>query len=315
VVPEILQGVVESAAQILPAHRTVLIAVDVAARLVTHQLEGGPGAVHVAPLSFAELWEGLSGVVLRSGRPVLSLKGLTDDRESEQVQQRRRDQAGSILVVPIQSQGTMLGTLTAINAPDEKDFSHSDMELLATLASQAAIAIERAFLLAELQHRAAVDSLTQLLNRRSWFEQSQRLAAMAERSGRPLAVILLDADHFKHVNDSYGHDVGDMVLQAMSRVLQHTVRRSDLVGRYGGEEFVVLLPETDAPTALQIAERMRQTVASQPVVANEQQLTITVSLGVATAQGKTLDLTALLMQADRALYAAKHAGRNCVRLG
>jgi diguanylate cyclase (GGDEF)-like protein/PAS domain S-box-containing protein len=314
-VPPILQAVAESAAQILPAHRTVLITVDMASQTVKQQLEGGPGAMQVPMLTFTELWAGLSGVVMRNGLPVRSLSGVTDQRESEQVQQRRRlDRAGSILVVPIQSQGTILGTLTAINALDQDDFTSSDMELLATLANQAAIAIERTLLLAELQHQATVDSLTQLLNRRSWLEQSQRIAAMADRTGRPLAVILLDADHFKHINDTYGHDVGDLVLQTISQIVQQTVRRSDIVGRYGGEEFIILLPETNAPTAFQIAERIRTIVANHTVAIKHQQVGMTCSLGLAAAPAGRLDLATLLTQADRALYEAKHAGRNCVRL-
>jgi diguanylate cyclase (GGDEF)-like protein len=204
----------------------------------------------------------------------------------------------------------MLGTLTAINPPEGSDFTTGDMELLATLANHAAIAIERALLLAELRYQATVDGLTQLPNRRFWFEQSQRILALAERAAQPHAVLLMDADHFKQINDSYGHDVGDRVLLAIGQILQQAVRKSDLVGRYGGEEFVMLLPETDAPTALQIAERIRQSVAEQSLVIGEHRLTVTISLGVTTTDGQPLNLAALLHQADQALYAAKRAGRN-----
>lgn len=311
----IFAAVVENAARVLPAHRTVLITIDVENKQVTRQFEGGARALFVPQLTFAELWDGLSGVVLREGQGVLSLKGTVDARESVTVQQRRiTDGAGSILVVPIQSQGTMLGTLTAINDPEGIDFTPGDMTLLATLANQAATAIERTILLHNLRELATIDSLTQLPNRRSWFEQSQHLVVVAERSKGPLSVIILDADHFKQMNDTYGHEAGDRVLQAISQVLQQTVRKGDVVGRYGGEEFVILLPDTDTSDAYGIAERVRSNIAAQSVLIDQQEVSITMSLGVATRAGSQIDFTALLAEADRALYEAKHAGRNCVRV-
>jgi diguanylate cyclase (GGDEF)-like protein/PAS domain S-box-containing protein len=311
---EILQTVVETAASVLPADRTVLITVDLAMQSVTRQIEGGPGAIHVPQLSFEELWEGLSGVVLRDGRPVLSMQGAPDPRESERVQGRRiHDRAGSILVAPIRSQRAIYGTLTAINPPGEADFSVSDMELLSSLTNPAAIAIERATMLHELQQYATIDGLTQVLNRRAWLEHSQRMVALAQRSQRPVSVIMLDADHFKRVNDTYGHDAGDQVLRTISACCQRNVRAADLVGRYGGEEFVIFLPDTDRSAALHVAERLRSILASTPIAYAEQTLGVTVSQGVATMQGKSCDLTAMLTQADQALYAAKHAGRNTVR--
>jgi diguanylate cyclase len=314
VVSTVLQTMVESAARTLPAHRVVLITVDTATRRVEQQLEAGPGARHVAPLTFDELTEGLSGVVLREGQPVLSLKGTPDSRESEAVQQRRiYDQAGSILVAPIQIRGTMLGTVTAINAPDQADFTPPDVDLLLTLANHAAVAIERTMLLAELQELATRDALTGLLNRRAWREQSERLVVLAERSGSPLSVALLDADRFKRINDTYGHAAGDRALQAISACVQQSVRRSDVVGRYGGEELVVLLPETDSAAAEQVAERMRRQVADEVIDTGSQTLRVTVSVGIATAQGGRIDLDLLLGQADQALYEAKEDGRDCVR--
>ncbi len=310
-IPAILHTVVESAAKVLPAYRTVLITIDMATQTVLQQIEGGPGAMQLPPPSFAELWDGLSGAVLRKGRPVLSLNDVPDGRESKAVQQRRiHDKSGSILVAPIQSQGTILGTLTAINCIGGRDFNNSDLELLVTLANHAAVAIERSTLLNELQYNATTDGLTQLLNRRTWFEQSQRIAEIAEHSEKALSVVLLDIDHFKQINDSYGHAVGDAALQAISQIIEHNVRKIDVLGRYGGEEFVILLPDTDILTAYHIAERIRKAVDSHCFVIDPHQLAITLSLGIATMQGRPLDITVLLMQADQALYEAKHTGRN-----
>jgi diguanylate cyclase (GGDEF)-like protein/PAS domain S-box-containing protein len=314
-IESILQALVESTAAILPANRAVLITVDMAARRVTQLIEGGPGATQGTQMSFSELWHGLSGVALRERRAVRSHSGTVDDHESAAVRQRRiRDRAGSILVVPLQTEASLFGTLTAINRPGEADFTDQDTTLLAALASQAAIVIERARLLHELQYQATTDALTQLLNRRAWFDYAERAVAAAQRSQRPLGVILLDADHFKQINDSYGHDVGDLVLQAIAACCRQSVRINDVVGRYGGEEFVILLPDTDAPAAWNIAERIRGVVEAERIFTPEATLSATVSLGVATAQGRKIDLSALLTQADRALYSAKQDGRNCVRM-
>ena len=118
---------------------------------------------------------------------------------------------------------------------------------------------------------------------------------------------------FKGVNDTYGHAVGDTVLQVIATTCSRAVRRSDLVGRYGGEEFVILLPETDASAAWEIAERVRAAVAAEPIRLPNGELVATASLGVATAQSEEIDLSVLLSHADQALYSAKQAGRNCVR--
>jgi diguanylate cyclase (GGDEF)-like protein/PAS domain S-box-containing protein len=312
---EVLQTVVDSAATILPANRTILITVDIAAQQVRQRLEGGPGAVRDSTISFTELWNGLSGVALREHRPVLSPKGIVDDRESEAVRHRRaQEQAGSIVVVPLLTQTTLSGTLTAINQLDELDFSKQDIALLTAVAQQAASVIERAQLLSELRYQATTDGLTQLLNRRAWLGHAERAVAAAQRSLRPLAIILLDADHFKQVNDTYGHDIGDVVLQMIAECCRRTVRKSDIVGRYGGEEFVILLPETDGTAAWEIAERVRNVVANEHISIPHQSLTVTISLGVAIAQGETIELSTTLSQADQALYRAKQAGRNCAQM-
>ena len=314
-IQEVLQTVVDSAATILPANRTILITVDSMAQQVRQRLEGGPGAIRDSTISFTELWNGLSGVALREHRPVLSPTGIVDDRESEAVRHRRaQEQAGSILVVPLLAPTSVLGTLTAINRPHELDFSEQDTALLTALAQQAASVIERAQLLNELRYQATTDGLTQLLNRRAWLNHAERVIAAAQRSLHPLAIILLDADHFKQVNDTYGHDIGDVVLQMIAECCHQTVRKSDIVGRYGGEEFVILLPETDGSAALEIAERVRNVVANEHISIPHQSLTVTISLGVAIAQGETIELSTMLSQADQALYRAKQAGRNCAQM-
>ncbi len=162
---------------------------------------------------------------------------------------------------------------------------------------------------AELHRQARSDPLTGLLNRRGLDTQFDFALALAQRSGRPLSLISIDVDHFKRVNDTYGHAQGDEVLKSLARTLQESLRSSDLVARLGGEEFVALLPDTDLEGAINVAEELRLTIADQQHAAVGR---IFVSLGVSMLHPGEKTATALLERADAALYDAKHQGRNRV---
>lgn len=164
----------------------------------------------------------------------------------------------------------------------------------------------------DLEDLAYRDELTELPNRRGASRQIDVLISRARRHGHQLALLLIDADRFKLVNDQYGHAVGDIVLRELAARLRERVRREDLVGRWGGEEFVVALPETTPDGAAAVAESLRAAVARTPMEADGQSLEVTVSIGVAAWTGQELDL--LVSGADRALYAAKAAGRDRVVL-
>ena len=162
---------------------------------------------------------------------------------------------------------------------------------------------------AELHRQARSDPLTGVLNRRGLDTQFDFALALAQRSGRPLSLISIDVDHFKRVNDTYGHAQGDEVLKGLARTLQESLRSSDLVARLGGEEFVALLPDTDLTGAMNVAEELRLTIADQQ---HEVVGRISVSLGVSMLHPGEKTATALLERADAALYDAKRQGRNRV---
>ena len=168
----------------------------------------------------------------------------------------------------------------------------------------------------ELSLLAARDGLTGLLNRSEFMRQAEGELARALRYHRPLCIIVGDLDHFKHINDEYGHPVGDQALRQVGAVLHSAVRGTDIVGRLGGEEFIILLPETQAAIGMQIAEKVRARLeASSVSTRNGQSVTVTISLGVAVQQpGEDLGLSVLYKAADRALYQAKQHGRNRVEL-
>jgi diguanylate cyclase (GGDEF)-like protein len=164
------------------------------------------------------------------------------------------------------------------------------------------------------QREARMDVLTRLNNRRGFLELAEAPYRTAARHQRPLAVIVLDIDDFKAINDQYGHALGDAVLRDLGQTLLATSRRSDVLGRWGGEEFVLLLPETSLDEAEELAERLRQRVRERVIVHEGTRLQVTASFGVA-GLGPDQELESLLEAADRAMYAAKMAGRNRVLRG
>ena len=164
----------------------------------------------------------------------------------------------------------------------------------------------------QLRIQATHDSLTGLFNRMAILEALDREVTRANRENRPVAVMMADLDHFKFINDTHGHQAGDAVLQETARRMLASVRTYDFVGRYGGEEFLVVVPGSDLPAAAELAERLRQSVSAQPVCVAGAMISTTLSLGLAVSTGKFDRPEQLLQQADQALYAAKRAGRNRV---
>lgn len=162
-----------------------------------------------------------------------------------------------------------------------------------------------------LSHLATQDPLTRLLNRRGLDDAMHISLAHASRHGLSTSAILVDIDHFKQVNDSFGHEVGDHVIRQVAELFSRLCRSSDVVARTGGEEFLLVLPDTDLDSARIMAERVRAAVAEGPLAVDCQQVAVTISLGVACINGDA-DLDELYREADRALYLAKHGGRNRV---
>jgi len=186
--------------------------------------------------------------------------------------------------------------------------------LLLLVALPPVILLQRSLMHQQLAAAARTDPKTGLLNATAWQREADAEVARAQRTGSPLAVLLVDVDHFKRVNDSHGHLTGDEVLRALAAGLRQQVRESDVVGRFGGEEFTVLLPRTDGAGAYGIAERLRAGAATLSVAAADARINVTVSIGVAVLGQHGDDLFELLAAADVALYRAKDAGRDQVRI-
>jgi diguanylate cyclase (GGDEF)-like protein len=186
--------------------------------------------------------------------------------------------------------------------------------LLLLVALPPVILLQRSLMHQQLTAAARTDPKTGLLNATAWQREADAEVARAQRTNSPLALLLVDVDHFKRVNDSHGHLIGDEVLRALAAGLRQQVRESDVVGRFGGEEFTVLLPGTDAAGARSIAERLRASAGRLSVAAAGARIQVTVSIGVAVLGQHGSDLFELLAAADVALYRAKDAGRDQVRV-
>ena len=164
----------------------------------------------------------------------------------------------------------------------------------------------------QLEELASHDMLTGVLNARAYYAACERSIDIAGRTGQPYAVIFVDLDHFKSVNDTYGHAAGDAVLKAVAQCLSHSIRKSDALGRIGGEEFSIFMPNTHRNGAMQLAETLRQRVEDLNPSIGEQNLRVTASIGVASCAGTVEPMTAIQQKADQAMYVAKSQGRNRV---
>lgn len=164
----------------------------------------------------------------------------------------------------------------------------------------------------KLGEMADHDPLTGLFNARAYYRLCEMIRQQAHRNGRPFAVLFVDLDHFKSINDRYGHEAGDIVLRAVATCLRRTLRQSDLVGRIGGEEFSILLPDTTLDAARRLAETVREAIEAMMPEVGETRLRVTASIGVAIDHPQLISIAELQHQADEAMYAAKRQGRNRV---
>jgi diguanylate cyclase (GGDEF)-like protein len=215
----------------------------------------------------------------------------------------------ALKIIPLKAGQRILGTLVA-GSRKKNVFDEEFVRTLEVLSMQAAQSILRANLFEQMEKMATTDGLTGLLNRRTLQTRLEEAVQVASRYEKKLSFILTDIDHFKSVNDTYGHPAGDLVLKKVAQILKKTARDTDLVARYGGEEFCVIMPETHAAGAKVIAERIRTEIAAAVFDTEMGPLKCTISLGVATFPDATKDKQGLIAKADQCLYFAKHHGRN-----
>lgn len=254
----------------------------------------------------------IAGRVLASGKPIVGAIGSTAELEPAPGEPHLHH----VMSVPLGAPHRIHGVLSLYDPASGRGFRQRDLELIRTFAGQGATAVENVLLHREAQRLSITDGLTGLWNYRYLSMALIREIERAERFARPLALLVLDLDHFKAVNDRYGHPRGDAVLIELGKRLTQEIREIDTLARYGGEEFVLLLPETDLVGAEQLAARVLAAVRERPFGGPEaEQLPLTVSVGVAVrTPGSGMDAAPLLRAADAALYEAKRNGRDCYRV-
>jgi len=221
-------------------------------------------------------------------------------------------ETGRFVSFPMIAVGQLVGVLGS--ATDVEPLTEGNRRVLAAAASMLAIAVRNVQLFAEIRDSNAHDTLTGCLTRAHTQEQLDLEFRRARRSEQPLSALMFDLDHFKVVNDRFGHLAGDAVLAAIGRQLRDVLRGSDIKCRYGGEEFLILLPDTPAAGARRVAESLRQAFSELTVRWEGAAVPVTASFGVATLRQGERDPASLVARADAALYRAKQDGRNCVRI-
>jgi len=245
--------------------------------------------------------EGIAGRVYMTAKPIV----VNNIKEDDVFIDSEKSYVRSIACIPMIVYNDVIGVINVTNKRHGKDFTDEDVEMLKAVADQAAVAINKA----QLWDMAVTDSLTGLYVRRYFMVKLQEELHRAERYNNILSIVMADLDQFKNINDTHGHDAGDRVLTAIGKFLQQNIRDVDVVARYGGDEFVLMIPEAANDAAHKLSERLRKDLSEMKF---EDFPPITISLGIATYPNDGADPEDLIRKADAAMYAAKSAGRNQV---
>ena len=268
-----------------------------------HTIENRAGADHNAAGNLNNILDNIDDAAIGDGA--------CDDSETAAFENRddRLAMPGT-LDVPISYRNTVIGVLAVEDDKHSRTWEDEELLMVKTVSDQLSVAISHARLFRQVQTQAMTDGLTGLYNHGYFQERLDREIKLADRNNNQVSLILLDLDHLKRINDTHGHRTGDAALCHVASIMQGAVREVDVCARYGGEEFVVILPQCDRESAIDVAERLRQSISSSPVSRAEQ---ITASIGVATYPSGAKNKEELIEMADRAMYLAKAAGRNRVR--
>jgi len=239
----------------------------------------------------------------------LQLDGFCYTQEDQDCHYSTPEQGRNKVSYRLETDSAKLGTLIFTR---NKRFAESDLETLENLLGCLLFPLRNGLSFKRAMKGALTDALTQCGNRQAFEISLSREMDLANRDKTPLSLVLLDFDHFKQINDQYGHHCGDRVLQDGIQIIQSVIRKTDMLFRYGGEEFVLVLHRTDAESAAQIADKIRMRIADTDFVFNETRISVSISAGVTHLKSED-DRDSLLARADELLYCAKHLGRNQVQ--
>ena len=256
---------------------------------------------------------GVAGWVSEHGESLIIPDVRLDQRFAAEFDRKLSFTTRSIACVPVKCHDTVYGVIELINSLEDGSFSESDGQILKTIADFAGIAIANARSVEKIRQLVITDDLTGLYNSRYFFEQIEYEVDRAKRYHNPLSLVFFDLDHFKSVNDTHGHLTGSRLLSEVGAILQRNMRKADKGARYGGDEFVVILPHTDKAGAKRFAEKLLKELRTARFFSNSgAHITISGSFGVASYPDDSTTATELISAADEAMYRAKDSGRNAV---
>jgi diguanylate cyclase (GGDEF)-like protein len=312
-IDEVMELILEKVSQLLKPSNWSLLLLDPVTNELYFQAARGPGSEVLLGLRLKP-GEGICGHVVATMKPLRVDDVRRDHRFAGRFDEKSSFTSRSILCVPLTSKGRALGVIELVNDAAHGHFTDEDLRTLSTVAEFAAIALENARNFAKVQELTIMDDHTGLFNSRHLKKQLESEVRRATRFGHPVSLIFFDLDRFKQVNDKRGHQSGSRVLAEVGHLLQRSLRATDVPVRYGGDEFVVLLPETSRDQSLEVARRLRDEVSRAVFLEDEKAgpIKLTASFGVATFPDDGTTPDELLRRADEAMYRVKARNRDGV---
>jgi diguanylate cyclase (GGDEF)-like protein len=311
---KILQTIMEKISDLLQPDTWSLLMMDEKTQDLYFEIAIGAGADRLRDVRL-KLGEGVAGWVAQHGEPVLVEDARNDTRFTPRLDELTHTATRSIVCVPIKARGHVLGVIELVNALGKPSFGVEDIPILKSLADYAAIALENARYVQRIHELTITDDCTALYNARHLNFVLDTEIYRSNRYGYEFSVIFIDLDHFKQVNDAHGHLVGSKLLWMIGDLIKGNLRLIDYAFRYGGDEFVVLLPQTSKESSLVVVRRIRELLTSRVFFTDEKlNIKVTASFGVAAFPGDGRTRKELLRKADEAMYLVKNTTRNNIAL-
>jgi diguanylate cyclase (GGDEF)-like protein len=310
---KVIELIMAKIQQLIPCEAWSMLMVDEEKQELVFELALGGKGKEVSAFR-VKMGEGIAGWVAQTGQPVIVNDVKRDPRFAQRFDSETRFQTRSMLCAPLISRGRTIGVVQVINRL-HGNFSRADQQLLLTLVEPCAIAIENAILFQKAEQLTITDDLTKLFNSRYMNLYISREIKRCKRHGIPISVIFLDLDGFKSINDQFGHLAGSTTLTEVGQILTQCVRESDILARYGGDEFVAVLPETPASGAIVIGERIRKAIEEHVFLAAQGLMArISASIGISSYPDHALTPEGLIQKADQAMYRVKERDKNGIEV-
>lgn len=309
---EVLNIVMEKISELLHPKNWSLMLLDEKTNELSFEIAVGKGSKKLKNLKL-KLGEGIAGWVAKEKTPLLVPDVSKDKRFFSQADKMSNFKTKSIVCVPLVTKDKCLGVIELLNKVEENSFGDEDLQVLTILADYTAIAIENAIYFKKVQELTLKDDLTGLYNSRFLHSRIEYEVERARRFGNDLSLIFIDLDYFKDVNDTHGHLLGSKLLREVADLIKSMTRSIDMACRYGGDEFIILMPQTTKTSAMVVAEKIRKALRTQVFLKKDGlDLHLTGSFGVATFPADASGKDDLIQLADKAMYEAKNRQRDSV---